>query len=152
MRREGNTLSPLLRSAWDAQVLEVLTRGKSKLRASDALVSVVAHITPEELEKLLGKSVEVTNGFVNRFLWGCVRRSKLLPEGRRPASWTPSSSPCGRLWRMPRQSVESSGTPSPRRCGPPNTKSCRVPGLVRSGWRRGAPTLKPCVSPRSMPC
>ena len=85
MRREGNTLSPLLRSAWDAQVLEVLTRGKSKLRASDALVSVVAHITPEELEKLLGKSVEVTNGFVNRFLWGCVRRSKLLPEGGDPS-------------------------------------------------------------------
>ena len=66
-------------------MLEVLTRGESKLRASDALVSVVAHITPEELEKLLGKSVEVTNGFVNRFLWGCVRRSKLLPEGGDPS-------------------------------------------------------------------
>lgn len=84
MRREGNTLSPLLRSAWDAQVLEVLTRGKSKLRASNALVSVLANITPEEFEKLMGKSVEVANGFVNRFLWGCVRRSKLLPEGGDP--------------------------------------------------------------------
>jgi hypothetical protein len=85
MRREGNTLSPLLRSAWDAQPLEVLTRGKSKLRASNALVSVIAHITPEELKKLLGISVEVANGFVNRFLWVCVRRSKFLPEGGDPS-------------------------------------------------------------------
>ena len=85
MRWEGNTLSPLLRSAWDAQPLEVLTRGKSKLRASNALVSVIAHITPEELKKLLGISVEVANGFVNRILWVCVRRSKFLPEGGDPS-------------------------------------------------------------------
>ena len=81
MRREGNTLSPLLRSAWDGQTLEVLTRGKSKLRASNAYVSIVAHITPSELAKLLSDSVETTNGFSNRFLWTLVRSSKDLPSG-----------------------------------------------------------------------
>ncbi len=81
MRREGNTLSPLLRSAWDSQTLEVLTRGKSKLLASNAHISVIAHITPEELAKLLSGSVEVCNGFSNRFIWACVKRSKSLPDG-----------------------------------------------------------------------
>jgi len=81
MRRENNTLSPVLRSAWDSQTLEVLTRGKSKLRASNAHVGVVAHVTPQELDKLLSGSVEVANGFANRFLWACVRRSRSLPEG-----------------------------------------------------------------------
>jgi hypothetical protein len=84
MRREGNTLSPLLRSAWDSQTLEVLTRGKSKLRASNAHVSILAHITPPELSKLLSGSVEVTNGFSNRFLWAIVKRSKSLPDGGDP--------------------------------------------------------------------
>jgi hypothetical protein len=72
MRREGNTLSPLLRSAWDSQPLEVLTRGKSRMKASNAHVSIVAHVTPEELRKLLDGSVEVANGFSNRFLWARV--------------------------------------------------------------------------------
>ena len=81
MRREGNTLSPLLRSAWDGKTLEVLTRGKSKLRASNAYVSVVAHITADELRKLLTQSVETTNGFANRFLWALVRSTKDLPNG-----------------------------------------------------------------------
>lgn len=81
LRREGNTLSAILRAAWDAQTLEVMTRGKSKLKASNAHVSVVAHITPEECDKLLRQSVEVANGFANRFLWCVVRRSKLLPHG-----------------------------------------------------------------------
>jgi hypothetical protein len=42
MRREGNTLSPLSRAGWDGQPLEVLTRGKSKLRVSNAHVSIAA--------------------------------------------------------------------------------------------------------------
>ena len=81
MRREGNTLSAILRAAWDSKPLEVLTRGKSKLLASNAHVSIAAHITPEELDRLLGKSVEIANGFANRFLWVCVKRSRLLPHG-----------------------------------------------------------------------
>jgi len=81
MRREGNTLSPILRSAWDCEPLEVMTRGKSKLRASNAFVSVLAQITPDELRKILTNSVEVVNGFANRFLWCLVRCQRLLPHG-----------------------------------------------------------------------
>lgn len=81
MRREGNTLSPILRSAWDCETLEVMTRGKTRLKASNAYVSVLAQITPDELTKLLKNSVEVVNGFANRFLWCVVRSQRLLPHG-----------------------------------------------------------------------
>ncbi|MCE9564874.1 MAG: DUF3987 domain-containing protein [Planctomycetes bacterium] len=81
MRREGNTLSPLIRAAWDGQTLEVLTRGKSKLRASDTHISLLTHITREELAACFGKGTEVANGFANRILWCEVKRSRLLPHG-----------------------------------------------------------------------
>lgn len=81
MRREGNTLSPLLRSAWDCAPLEVMTRGKSKLRAANAFISILAHITPHEMKKLFDGSVETSNGFANRFLWCLVKSTKSLPHG-----------------------------------------------------------------------
>lgn len=81
MRRDGNTLSPIIRSAWDSQPLEVLTRKQNKLRASNAHISILAHITPEELTKVFSSGLEVANGFANRFLWVLVKRSQLLPHG-----------------------------------------------------------------------
>lgn len=45
-------------------------------------VSIIGHITKDELLGHLD-STEVANGFANRFLWVCVRRSKVLPEGGR---------------------------------------------------------------------
>lgn len=80
MRREGNILSGVLRAAWDGQPLEVLTR-KGKLRASDAHVGIVAHVTAEELRKCLTRGTEVSDGFANRFLWCLVRSAKCLPHG-----------------------------------------------------------------------
>ncbi len=81
MRREGCTLSQHIRAAWDCSTLEVMTRGQSKLKASNAYVSIIAHITPEELHSIFAKSVEVYNGFVNRFLWASVRSCRSLPTG-----------------------------------------------------------------------
>lgn len=81
LRRDGNTLSPVLRSAWDSGRLQILTR-HSPATASGAHVSVVAHITRSELAGQLDQ-IEIANGFANRFLWISVRRSKLLPEGGR---------------------------------------------------------------------
>src|SRR5207244_3751287 len=52
----------------------------SPAKATDAHVSIVAHVTAEELRRLLTET-EAANGFGNRFLWACVRRSKRLPEG-----------------------------------------------------------------------
>lgn len=80
MRREGNTLSATLRTAWDGKTLEPLTKS-TPIRASRPHVGIVAHITEPELRTLLG-NVEIFNGFGNRFLWWCVRRARMLPLAR----------------------------------------------------------------------
>ena len=79
IERQGNTLSPVVRDAWDGMRLGTLTKN-SPLRASDPHVAMVAHVTEAELRKRLTET-ESANGFANRFLFGCVRRSKVLPFG-----------------------------------------------------------------------
>ncbi len=79
MERQGNTLSPVVRNAWDGKPLRTLTKN-SPTKASGAHVSILGHITKAELIPRLN-CTEAGNGFGNRFLWLCVRRSKLLPEG-----------------------------------------------------------------------
>jgi hypothetical protein len=79
--REGNTLSALIRQAWDRGDLRVLTRN-SPARATNAHISIIAHVTRDELRRYLD-TTEAGNGFANRFLWLCIKRSKLLPEGGR---------------------------------------------------------------------
>ncbi len=82
--REGNTISDLLRRAWDHGNLATLTKN-SPARATGAHVTVAGHITRPELTRLLSET-DGLNGFGNRFLWLAVRRSKLLPEGGALAS------------------------------------------------------------------
>lgn len=48
MDRPGNTLSPILRNAWDGRTLETLTKN-SPLKATNPHVSIIAHITDNEL-------------------------------------------------------------------------------------------------------
>ena len=79
MAREGNTLSPVIRSAWDSDNLRTMTKN-SEARATGAHISIIGHITRDELRRLLSET-ESANGFGNRFLWLAVRRSKCLPEG-----------------------------------------------------------------------
>jgi hypothetical protein len=79
-RREGNTLSPILRRAWDSDVLRTLAKN-SPLTSTDAHISIVGHITRDELIRLFSET-EIANGLGNRFLWVSVTRSKLLPHGR----------------------------------------------------------------------
>jgi len=79
MVREGNTLSILIRQAWDGGKLSTLTRN-NPLKATDAHVSIIGHITKQELLKQLSET-DAQNGFANRFLWLLVRRSKSLPFG-----------------------------------------------------------------------
>ncbi|MFL6213321.1 MAG: DUF3987 domain-containing protein [Blastocatellia bacterium] len=79
--REGNTLSALVRQAWDNGNLRVLTKN-SPAQSTGAHISIIGHITKDELRRYLD-STEVGNGFANRFLWPCVKRSKSLPEGGR---------------------------------------------------------------------
>jgi hypothetical protein len=77
--RDGNPLTAVLRQAWDSGTLRILTRNKAA-KATGAHISMIGHITKDELLKYLN-STEAGNGFGNRILWCCVRRSKLLPEG-----------------------------------------------------------------------
>jgi len=79
MAREGNNLSPILRSAWDCGTLRTLVK-HDPLKATNAHISMVGHITRPELLKYLSET-ESHNGFANRLLWVCVKRSKFLPEG-----------------------------------------------------------------------
>lgn len=79
MAREGNTLSAIIRQAWDTGNLQVKTRNNPN-RATGAHVSIIGHITREELNRNLDET-ETANGFANRFLWVCVRRNRVLPEG-----------------------------------------------------------------------
>jgi hypothetical protein len=80
--RDGNTLSATLRQAWDQERLQVMTR-KEPLLATRAHVSVIAHITLEEIERKLN-DIEIANGFANRFLFAAVQRSRVLPSGGSP--------------------------------------------------------------------
>ena len=77
--RDGNTLSPILREAWDRGDLRYLTK-HAPAKASGAHISVISHITRDELLRSLN-GTERANGFANRFLFVCARRSKILPEG-----------------------------------------------------------------------
>lgn len=79
LQRDGNTLSAVVRQAWDHGDLRVLTKN-NPVTATGAHISIIGHITQDELRRYLDDT-ETANGFANRFLWICVRRSKCLPEG-----------------------------------------------------------------------
>jgi DNA replicative helicase MCM subunit Mcm2 (Cdc46/Mcm family) len=79
MSREGSTLSPTLRQAWDTGNLRTLTKN-SPARATNAHISIIGHITRLEARHELTET-ESANGFGNRTAWVAVRRSRCLPEG-----------------------------------------------------------------------
>jgi hypothetical protein len=81
-QREINTLSPVLRSGWDGRPLALLTR-TAPARATSAHISIIGHITQTELRRH-ATTVELANGFLNRFVLAVVRRVRLLPEGGNP--------------------------------------------------------------------
>jgi Primase C terminal 2 (PriCT-2)/BT4734-like, N-terminal domain len=82
--REGNTLSEVIRDCWDTGYLRNATKAHP-LEAHNAHIGIIGHITIDELQKLL-TSTDMANGFGNRFLWVCAKRSQLLPRGGNLAS------------------------------------------------------------------
>jgi len=82
-RQEGNILSAVLRQAWDHGALRILVSGRQKapIAATDAHVSVIAHITADEVRRLLTET-EAVNGFENRFLWGGCAPFEAAPAWR----------------------------------------------------------------------
>ncbi len=79
MQREGNIISRVVRDAWDRGNLQVLTK-KNETRATGAHISIIGHITKDELRRYLDRT-ETANGFANRFVYAAVKRSKCLPHG-----------------------------------------------------------------------
>ena len=77
--REANTLSAILRDAWDSNALRVLTKN-NRLTATAPHISLIGHVTKDELRRLLTDTM-AANGYGNRHLWILTKRSKQLPEG-----------------------------------------------------------------------
>jgi hypothetical protein len=82
MGREGSTLSPIIRDAWDGGTLgRVLAREETIIARHH--VGILAQITPTELRRRLTE-VDSRNGFANRFVWLAVRRTRLVPFPKSP--------------------------------------------------------------------
>ena len=76
--REGSTLGPTLRLAYDGRDLSVMNR--RSMTATAPHIVIVGHISPGELQTVV-RSGDVEGGTLNRFLYICSRRSKRLPDG-----------------------------------------------------------------------
>jgi hypothetical protein len=78
-RSERSTLFQCMREAWDGVDLATMSKN-SRRTATEPHISVVAHITPEELSKLQ-TDAEIYGGTWNRFLWIASKRARLRPHG-----------------------------------------------------------------------
>lgn len=77
--RDGNTLSPVIRRAWDRSDLKIMTKN-SPATATGAHITIAGHITREELLRYLDRT-ELGNGYANRFLFFASNRGRVLPDG-----------------------------------------------------------------------
>jgi hypothetical protein len=76
--RTENILTEIIRRAWDGNhPLQTLTKA-SPVKGTGAHIAIVAHITDDELQERLDRA-DVANGFANRFVFFCVKRSKMIP-------------------------------------------------------------------------
>lgn len=80
--RDRSTLGAVLRNAWDGSPLGTMTK-TSAVRSTNHHITIAGHITADELRGLLAER-DALSGFGNRFIWVCVKRSKLLPLGGDP--------------------------------------------------------------------
>jgi Protein of unknown function (DUF3987) len=82
----GSTITGVIREAWDTGTLHntaIRNRpkgGSSFLKATDCHISIIGHITQEELITMMPEHSEA-NGFANRFLHVYTERVGSLPEG-----------------------------------------------------------------------
>ena len=88
--RPGNTISPLIRRAWDGDKLQTITKN-SPLCATDAHISMIGHITEDELRARITRT-EWPTGSRTDF---CSRSSDDLNNCRSEA---PSSTVRSSIW------------------------------------------------------
>jgi hypothetical protein len=79
MERPGNTLSVMVRKAWDGHKLATMTR-HSPIKVTAPHVSIIGHSTQDDIRAGLTRT-DAANGFANRFVFACIKRSKTLPHG-----------------------------------------------------------------------
>jgi hypothetical protein len=79
MERSGSILSRVIRDSWDRGDIGSMIKN-SPARAIGAHISIIGHITRDELRRYL-TATEAANGFANRFLFICGRRSNVLLFG-----------------------------------------------------------------------
>ena len=77
MNREGNTVSPVVRLAWDDKPLQNSTKTSPAI-ATKTHISMLGHSTQPDVLRYLTQT-DAANGFGNRFLWVWAMRSKILP-------------------------------------------------------------------------
>jgi hypothetical protein len=123
-KRQGNTLSKYIRQAWDSGNLATIVK-TAPARTTGALISIIGHITAAEFRNELDQ-VSVANGFANRFLIICAKRSKALPFGGSLSAET-----CAQLGAKVAAALETA-----RGIG-----AVRFDDVTRAGWAALYPTL-----------
>jgi len=76
-KREGNTLSSIIRCLYDDGNAEPLTKS-NRIKATGAHIGITTHITLFELNTRMTEN-EQLNGFGNRFLWILAKRNGIVP-------------------------------------------------------------------------
>jgi histone H3/H4 len=77
--RESSTLSQTLREAWDGKTLRTMAKNTPRT-ATDPHLSIIAHVTRQELIKAL-RDADIYGGLFNRCLFVLSERARLLPHG-----------------------------------------------------------------------
>jgi Protein of unknown function (DUF3987) len=80
MKRENNTLSAMLRQAWEGGDLSTLNVDARV--AKESHLGILAHITPEEFKAKVS-AADMAGGTYNRFLPIAVAQSKFLPKAEK---------------------------------------------------------------------
>ena len=124
MQRLGNTLSARRSQRLGLRpVLETLIK-KDPDRASKAFISIVGHITIDELRGSLDHT-SMANGYANRFLFACVHRSKELPLGGDDVDRADYRADTGRRRHGPRGRARHHDRQRQGSCGARSTRNCR---------------------------
>jgi hypothetical protein len=99
--RQGSTTSGYLRSAWEFKALENnRSQEQFRVKPEDYFLTMIGHITPHELSKVLSK-VDWYDGMANRLLWAGVRAKQRLTRSTKSPDFTDIAERLKRLLSLP---------------------------------------------------